>query len=117
MMTLPELEAAAAEERPSYLPELKTLLIALAQDPDPIVALARYHEVAPPEAAAMPKPSLDQMAANFQQKMGNLAPQIRQELADSAMDLEGTYAPKDNYLPLYFAAGIWSFVGLIRPRL
>ena len=117
MMTLPELAAAAAEERPVYLPELKTLLIALAQDPDPIVALARYHEVAPPEAAAMPKPSPEQMLANFHQKMGNLAPQIRQELAHSAMDLEGTYAPKDNYLPLYFAAGIWSFVGLIRPRL
>ena len=29
-----------------------------------------------------------------------------QELADAPLDLEGNFTPKDNYLPLYFAAGI-----------
>ena len=50
LMSTEEIVAAAAAAPPS-LPELRELLIILAQDTNPIVALARYHESAPPTPA------------------------------------------------------------------
>ena len=46
------------------------------------------------------------MNIEFKNKLASLAPEIKQELADAPLDLEGNFTPKDNYLPLYFAAGI-----------
>lgn len=111
-------DPASAEALSGTVPllEAREMLIMLAQDPDPVAALAAYKEQnpAPVDPAALMSRK-QEAARQIHAKAARMIAQIHPDLTKGAVD--GSQAPQPNYLPLYFAAGIWGFVGLIRPRL